>query len=318
MFADVGNPVSNYSEQFLQNPKYVKLEYDQILRFCQKHSNMARGVPNWSHHLKSKNIEENIKFYLIFNSINFNYFHNDSSSSNYQKCFTNNRLKGSGLLVYKLVQNWDLLKSWKSKKDLNFHLFTNGIFVDEVSIPLPDERIIALSKTFDFIFDIHRKYGSLENYFESMSNDALKLAMAINQITSWQDPFMKRSQLAVAQIYGKLQDTNSNPVDLATINKLTVFADYNLAKVVLAEKLAIPLNDLKTTLTEKHLIEPNSRMENELRSAIVVCGLIISQYLSKQLKRSVPCIEVDYLIWQIARGKKHSDIYRPRVITTHY
>lgn len=117
--------------------------------------------------------------------------------------------------------------------------------------------------------------------------DAGTLATAFP--SAFQDPYLKKAQLAVAAIAGLAQSQHPESSQSAD---LTAMADYQVPRVLRALEILHYSTGLAEKVTHHQLIESGSTEERAIRSATILAVEMISQ------RSGLPSVIIDNLLWQ--------------------
>lgn len=317
------NPARLLSQSLLKSFRHLKINSKRISRVVQllEAQDFKLDIPKWDYSPYSEIPDDEFaSFLLILNSINFSFFDPDNL-----KPFQDGEVKGSSLATQRLVGHWKKLRDFDFLRQIDVRFVENILFSAGTPISMLDTRTRILREVGHFLYGLEKEGTPLSVWIEGSSeNGPIDLVTRIPLVLpSWNDPFLKRAQLFVGMLYGRLREAEW--VDFDRVDQLTIFADYRVPQTLIAMGIIEPSRSVERTLKKRKLIPPGSRMEMELRAASIVA----SERLLRAMQRNghwgnVTPLEIDYLLWSLGRGKDMEGIFsRPMpnhhyTVTTHY
>lgn len=168
---------------------------------------------------------------------------------------------------------------------VNKNPFTNYShhYLDLESLPLGNERIKDMHEVI-IRFDPKEL---IENILD-LNKVTIHQALVLNkQFETFQDPYLKKAQLALSFIVGYLNKMGYN-IDQS---ELTIFADYQVPRVM--QKLGLLEYDatLRDVIENNGLILENSVTEKAIRAATILMGEKLSNFYN------VPAASIDKFLW---------------------
>jgi len=316
--------VRTLAETLLANPRYVAIDQDRADKVaCILRSGaFDLEIPKWDFapfYPQSEDFEEMCLFYLILNSINYCYFDQDG------KRFQDGKVHGSSLVSIRLTENWKELQdpTFLSRVDENYLL--SELFRAECPISLVKERTTALREVGEFL--TRNPDFTFRKLFQKHKENAYYVSQALpTHLPTWRDPFFKRAQLFVGMVYGRFQDEPDLPIDIESLEDLTVFADYRVPETLIRMGVIVPSAPLMTKIHRREFLGSGSRKELELRAATIVGADAIMNILNTLGDTHVNSLHVDYLLWSAGRKIKdapanlfvQNHIMHHQTLTTDY
>jgi len=304
--------VKKLSEVLLTSPRYVKFNETRVQEVAEILQSYDLEIPPWNfpgQYPQTDDFEELCLYYLIFNSINYCYFDQDG------KKFRRDDVSGSTLALACLLERWDEIKDPNFLANVDENYLLSELFAAESPISLVKERTNALREVGEFL------NSNLDFTFEKLFHRYRRNAYFVSQalpthLSTWRDPFFKRSQLFVGMVYGRFQDWEKIPIDSESLEDLTIFADYRVPQTLIAMGILVPSASLLSRLHRNQLLGSGSRKELELRAGSVWGGEVLGEQL-RELRNedNLNALHVDYLLWSAARKK---DKLPPNVFTQHW
>ncbi|MGC8533784.1 MAG: queuosine salvage family protein, partial [Candidatus Parvarchaeum sp.] len=130
--------------------------------------------------------------------------------------------------------------------------------------------------------------------------------------------FNKRAQLAVAMIYERFLSDNKRLLSKEDADEITVFADYELPKILHALGILTYSSNLEDKIQNNVLIERDSEQEVELRANTIYAAELIKGRINAKRtpENQVNALNIDYLLW--SEGRKIGDKKAHLTVTTNY
>lgn len=188
------------------------------------------------------------------------------------------------------------------------------IFFGQGQLPLLNQRLkhwYEISSILDRRFD-----NTVVNLVRQANNSAIKLVSLISShFPSFQDPFLKRAQLFVADTAAALDEKGLGY--FTNLDELTAFADYKIPWILMANRILRYNPKLIKKLKRYETLPEDSAEEIEIRAATVIAVDLISSELQQQgYIDAWPCW-VDHWLWDQSQNLKY-DIPYQRTLTTRY
>ena len=194
-------------------------------------------------------------------------------------------------------------------------LFKGG----EGTLPLMDRRIEILKEIGRVLmsdFD-----GRLENAVAAAGNNAVKHASFLadtfpsfgdqRELSGHQLPFLKRAQLAAGMLHARRVALGVQGMECS--DRLTVYADYMLPRVLRHEGVMIYSPPLAEKVDAREEIEARSQEETEIRVAVVGASCLLVDIVSTE--KPLDGLRLDFMLWR--RGFE-IDAPHHRTLTTDY
>ena len=188
-------------------------------------------------------------------------------------------------------------------------------------LPLMPARLEALHE----LGAAYKQLGGPLALFEAGGGSAAQLVQTLVRfLPSWEDSrvfqgqrlrFLKRAQLCVAMIYGRLG--GKSPAAFKDIDQLTAFADYRLPQILRHHGILKYTSDLAEKIDTGEVLVKGSEEEIELRCATIVAVEQIREQLQRQWP-GVTALQVDYLLWRTAIQQTTDMLPFHRCRTTDY
>ena len=296
--------VRTLSQTILANPRYLTIDQARASEVAHilKKADMKMEIPKWDFapfYPQYLDFEEMCQFYLTFNAINYCYFDQDG------KKYQDGDLSGSSLAALRLTEHWEEIRDplFLSKVDENYLLAE--LFRAENPISLVKERTEALREVGRFLNENQPPEtlnGLFLTMFRKYKSNAYYVSQALPEhLPSWRDPFFKRSQLFVGMVYGRFQDWEDLPIDVDSLEDLTVFADYRVPETLIRMGVIVPRAPLLTKLHRREFLGSGSMKELEIRAATIVGSDAIMDVLNTLNDIHLTPLHLDYLLWSAGR-----------------
>lgn len=239
--------VFNISEQFMEEPQWVRLDHDKIEKLSQKMTSVDRitfPLPD------IKNIYKAVLLELVEASINYCYWYAKSSIRPGNACST---------LMFNLVQ--EAFLDYKNRNEKSFDICISRLnrILSLNRFPLIEERINHLNQLRKhgeiFACIIANKPYNMNSYF----NELIQLFPGFAS-----DTFLKRASLFFIQLFRRFGWFEKD------LHFLHVPADYQIPKMLRHFKCIEYDIILKSMINENELIPKHSVMECEIRAATIL------------------------------------------------
>lgn len=327
------HPVAELSAKIMRSADSLSIDESRINEVAAILAKQDVDIPSWNFppYPTSGSVENLARYMLVLNAINYCYFHRDLNADGSEVRFSTGKDHGSTLAAKRLTEAFESITRSDYLVSLTTEKVEKDLFHADVPIPLAAERAHHLREVGSFLHNLENKGIGLIDFFNRHNNSAFHIAAAIeDHIIGYQDPFMKRSQLFVALLYGRLQSAPDCPIDQASLRQLTQFADYRLPQTKIAQGIIVPGEELAGILERKELMPEDSKLVSELRAATVHSGELLRAQINAQRGNlpEVNAVGLDYLDWKAPRdlrkGSADPQLFiqefgnYPRVITTAF
>jgi hypothetical protein len=322
------NPVLDSTRFLVENPHHVFIDSEALERYAKAIYGEDMKIPKWDEPVFIDGIDKTaIDFFMVGNSINF--FYNNPGARNKDdekyRCAPYNGIPWSGAFgmfaSLKRARNEGIpilegeYLADMSKED------ASDIFRGNIEIPMLDERVKILNDVGEVLCDFYDGHfhtlveesdhmifsDNLDGIAQRLVLDFKSFDDGVNYNGKWV-AFNKRAQLAPAMLYGKFE--NQNPFHVSDIESLTVFADYNLPKVLRDREVLVYGDRLSSIVDNRQFIDHGSVEELEIRaSTIHACDEIIKKVNEYRGGNPINALHLDYKLFNEGRnikdGKPH-------------
>lgn len=247
------------------NPEIVKINEEKISKLKLENFNLIDEGFNF---LKDRNIKDSIRYIIGLNSINYQFW--DIVDNQFVR-YENKGKTGALGMEEGFNQFFSYLE--KHNFDINY-IDKNLINQCFGNISNKEERIEILRESMENN-NFEKVFSSIINHI-NIENINVDLADNIAHIMhlSYDDPYLKKIQLALYQISHKCKE---HEIDVSC--EITVAADYQLPKVLEGMEVLSYSQELSEKIDNWEIIEENSSMEKALRAAtILACDEISEQH----------------------------------------
>lgn len=296
--------VRDLSEKLMSNAVYVHIDEMRVNKVARAMKDFEFVLPTWDFapfYPHSDNFEEMCKFYLVFNSINYCYF--NYGSDRFEDTDEQGKVtSGSNLVTLRLTKHWDELKDPMFLSNIDENYLLSELFAASRPISLVKERVKALREVGNFLNKNIEHEDLFFKLFSRYRQDAYVTSQALpTHLPTWSDPFYKRAQLFVSQVYGRFQDWDGLPIKEESIINLTAFADYRLPQTLIGMGIIKASGRLLSRLAKNKEIESGSCKELELRAATIVASDLLVDALNKERGGNLTALHIDYMLWSCGR-----------------
>lgn len=247
------------------DPEIVKINEEKIATLNLENFNLIDKGFNF---LKDRNIKDSIRYIIGLNSINYQFW--DIVDNQFVR-YENKGKTGALGMEEGFNQFFSYLE--KHNFDINY-IDQNLINQCFGNISNKEERIEILRESMENN-NFEKVFSSIINHI-NIENINVDLADNIAHIMhlSYDDPYLKKIQLALYQISHKCKEYE---MDVGC--EITVAADYQLPKVLEGMEVLSYSQELSEKIDKCEIIEENSPMEKALRAAtILACDEISEQH----------------------------------------
>lgn len=242
--------------------------------------------------LKGKDTKESVRFLISLNSINYQFWDiEDGQFIRYQ-----NKGKVGALGSF---EGFLSLYEFLEKNSFNTNLINQEIISEHFgNIPDKNRRITILKEAFD-TKKFEEVFSTIEQHIKK-ENINVSLAEKIAKIlpTSYEDPYLKKIQLALYEIAQVYMDKG-----IETQCDITVAADYQIPKVLEGMGILKYSQELSKKIDSFELIEKNSKEEKALRAATIIA----CENISEAHNISIPAL--DRLLWLARNNFKDKNFH---------
>ena len=309
----------------------VRINYDKVREVSQRYSKEDLQLPAWDAPVFPEKLnDETIDFILLGNSINFA-FNDFKTGEKYIHEYKGVPFKGAygmwaalkGALDEGLpILDADYLENLSGPE-------TKKIFDGANRIPMLNERVGILNEVGRVLNNKYEGhfYNLVERADERLFNDGKGLVeLLVEDFPSFRDDaiyhgkrisFAKRAQLGSAMVYEKFLPGGSRLFDEKDVERLTVFADYELPKALRSMGIFEYDAPLADRIDNEKLIGAGSNEEVELRACtIAVADEIVKEINDIKGSNAVNALHIDYRLW--LDGRNYKDAKAHMAITTAY
>ena len=188
-------------------------------------------------------------------------------------------------------------------------------------IPLLKERVTILRELGDRMVSVYQ--GRAANLIEDAGGSAIRLTeLLVDGFPSFRDEawyegekiaFYKRAQILASDLCASFRGKSFGA--LKEMEKLTAFADYKVPQILRDEGVLDYSEALARIVDSKEWICAGSVHEVEIRAGMIVAVELLRAALLR-LGRALLSIEIDWLLWNMAQGRKMAPHHR--TLTTFY
>lgn len=317
------NPVLDSTRFLVENPEHVFINEEKLLATAEQFASQGMSMPSWDMPiLPDKSDPDVIDFFMTASSINFHYPPDPVTGEKYTVTYKGVPWSGAfgmeASIKRALDSGIDFLDSdYLERLSLRK---AGQIFRGNTVIPMLAERVLILNDVGEVLNEYYG--GSFKNLFKEcdyrlFNDDENGIVQRISgeflgftdcvQLGSRKVIFNKKAQMAPSLVYGKMGD--SIPIRKQDIDNLTVYADYQLPKV-LRDIGVIEYEDSLSYLVDSGFeIHEGSWKELEIRASTIHAA----DRLMKQVNRINPeaganAMTIDYKLWgmrNLPGGKPH-------------
>lgn len=321
------NKVLETTRILLQDPKYVTIDESAIEKLGKKFSDEELKIPTWDLPVMLEGkTKEVIDFFLLGDSINFAYI-DPSTKVKYATNYNGIEWRGA-------MGMWASLKKAHENKipilegeylaRITMEEMQN-IFTGNIQMPMLKERTAIFQEVGEILL---KKYGGHFHNLIADSNNRLfnngkgMVEKLFKDFPSFDDSvnydgqlirFDKRAQLGPATLYGRFK--NQGLFQVSDIEELTIFADYEIPKVLRHFGALVYENSLASRIDSQEPILKNSKEELEIRASTIHASMKLMDKINEYRKKSdekVNALHLDYRLWSESRNIKTP----PHITTT--
>lgn len=312
------NKVLETTKKIIENPKYVKIDYDKINELSEEISKEKLEIPSWRAPVfLEENNKDTIQSFFLGNSINFAFSDLDSPEhTKYETIYNGKSWRGSfgmwACLKRSLEEGIPILDAEYlqnvPEKDME-HIFRGNI-----KLPLFNERVGIFREMGEVL---NKKYGgSFYNLTQSSGNRLFNngnglIERLIRDFPSFDDSdifngeivrFDKRAQLAPGMLYGRFR--NQGIFKVSDVHNIAGFADYVLPKAFRDMDVISYESSLANKVDNQELIEAGSQEELEIRASTIHVMKAFQDNINNYRKHNpVNVLHLDYKFWSKSKNK---------------
>ncbi len=330
------NPVKQSLVYVISDSRYVHVDDNALNAYVESLGDKALGLPDWKLPVfLEETTDRTMDYFFLGNSINFAF--NDETGAKYKFSYKNKDWEGS-------FGMWAALKAAIEEGKINLDgeiIKVNGKPLSAIqasdldSILQKDSKIPMFRERLEILREVGRglesRYGGHISSLFSAGGELFGsngiISRIINDFPSFNDSsrykgheviFNKRAQLAVAMIYERFLSDNKRLLSKEDADEITVFADYELPKILHALGILTYDSNLENKIQNNVLIERDSEQEVELRANTIYAAELIKDGINSKrtLENRVNALNIDYLLW--SEGRKMRDKKAHFTITTNY
>lgn len=324
------NSVLSTTKYVIDNSSQTRINQDAILKFCEGFDvkNNRHWLEDAPFDISDLEIENRLKFILLFNSLSFSYWAEPVWSTETQ-CwyeptwkinFQQRKHNGSWGLISDLVKsllNGRLKLDCREWSSMSLENLASILNEDGLVIPLLKNRLKNVREIGNVLL---KKFdGKVLNLVKAASGDAVKLLdLVIGNFPSFADSsfykgkeifFWKRAQVFVSDVCDNFNLKNSD--------QLTACADYKIPMILRRFGILKYSKELSEKIDQKVLLSKDSEEEIEIRAATIWAV----ELMRKELMRNIPnikSIEINNHLWLLGQTKNPDDKPYHRTRTTAY
>lgn len=290
------NPARIFAEQTAKVAKFAFADPDRathVAKILAEANYEALRVPTWDYPPypdRKMPMTEAIRFLLVVDALNYRYVTDDGLAE-----FAGDGLKGAGLLVQRVLENWDVLSNPMTLARLTVE-DVERIF--KADVPLPDLEARKRHLNEVGVYLLQTPDCGHESWLQKHKTPvglAMHLARAI---PGFREPFLKRAQLFVGMVIGRFRNAPGFPAAFTHAGELTVYADYVLPSILYRMGIVRYTPELEAKIRRGVALEANSREEMEIRAATIVGADALDRALkATNAFPDVSVLGLDFALW---------------------
>lgn len=286
----------------VDNSKHVLINTSNLKKVVPllKNQNKVPWLNNDYLDIDNCTVEEQIRFMLLSESLNFCYWGNPKWKIEYKGKW----YSGSYGLFYglaKAAQNGYNILNLEYLENITFDEL-DSILTGTTEIPLLKERYHIIKQLVKEIKNIDSVY----NLFLQATSDKELLAIIVDNFQNFRDIsvyndkpvyFFKRATLLVEDLYQNIPEIRAN---IKSNNGLYGCADYKIPQVLRELGILEYSDKLKKIIDNEKTLEHDSNMEIEIRANMLYAIELIKEELNKN-GISMNSIEIDNALWLLSK-----------------
>lgn len=324
------NPVLDSVKPVAKRSAFVSIDLEKLKEVARKYAGEELIVPDWKAPVfPSNNNRDTIAFFLLGNSINFAYS-DFKTGVKYETEYQGMPWKGAFGMWAALKRGIDggvPLLDGKYLAGIS-EAQMKSLFEGNIVIPMLPERL-EIFREVGRVLNAH--YGShFAGVVEKSGNrlfDGGKgtVERLVYHFPSFGDRwqygnllaiFNKRAQLAAGMVQGRFLGDGIELFPRSEVDMLTVFADYELPKILNAMGILRYTNTLSNAINEGKMIERGSFVEIEIRANTIVAAQLLQDEINSVRDEKVNALNIDFKLW--SEGKNFKDAKHHLTETTAY
>ncbi len=343
------NPVLTSTKGLVDDPQFLTINYDQLDKLAEVYASSEMEIPKWDASAfllpEEASPEEIVDFFVVGNAINFCFTDLTNSDEDVKYMF---QQEGVPFPWSGAFGMWAALKeTYNVSKERNLYPFDgrvlanlNTIVAGElfeglgIEIPLLKERVGNLNALGEALLE---NYGGRAYYLVENSRGFLlgegglvdtlvtKTNGAYADFDLKTNPdglayFNKRAQLCAAMLIGRFGNLGVTDLQDEEVDKLTVFPDYQLPRVLRHEGCLEYGPELTRLVDNRQIIEQGSLQELEIRAATVHAADYLKNRINERRADKINALHLDYKLFMTTRDKDFKATAKPhhRVVTVAY
>lgn len=306
--------VRHYARSTMQKAQFVTIDVMAINQFINQHHWLKPIWPKDRHYIDGP--ERTITARFLEAAINFCFWGGPAVQP--WSYFNNGQWVGGYFGLVTALQNFfDKFPMFLDRTDsltqLDLQDFRE-IFRGQDQLPLLNQRLKHWREV-SLILDQRFDNSVVKLVSQSDSSASELVSLISNNFSSFQDPFLKRAQLFVADVAGVLGGKGLGY--FSDLHELTAFADYKIPWILMANGILRYKPALIEKLKRHEMLPEDCTEETEIRAATIVAVDLISGELRHHgYIDAWPCW-VDHWLWNQGQTLKHTIPYH-RTLTTRY
>ncbi len=333
----MNNPVKHSFMSVIDDSKHVKIDKIALSAYVDSLGDKAFSLPDWKLPVFLEGDDDKtIDYFFLGNAINFA-FNDFETGVKYKFHYKDTDWMGA-------FGMWAALKAAVEDRRLSLDgdcIRVNGKPLSQIEpsdldgILQKDSKIPMFNERVEILREIGKGlelfYGGHASNLISAGRELFGPSGVITRITadfpSFKDisryggndiVFNKRAQLAIVMIYERFLADGQKLFSDRDMNEITVFADYELPKILHALGILTYDSDLENRIQSGMLIERDSEEEVELRANTIYAVELLKTMINAKRApdKAVNALNIDYLLW--SEGRKMKDKKAHMTKTTNY
>lgn len=324
------NPVLESVMPVVRKSTHVSIDWTKLKEVARRYAGEELTVPDWKAPVfPAETNRDTIAFFLLGNSINFA-FSDFRTGIKYETEYAGIPFRGAFGMWAALKRGIDegvpLLDGRYLARISEPKL--KAILEGNILIPMFEERLRILREAGEVL---NQKYNShFARVVQYSGNRAFDngwgvVERLVADFPSFVDQsyygnnfviFNKRAQLAVGMIQGRFLSEGVELFPSSDIDSLTVFADYELPRILNAMGVLKYTEALSSRINEGRTIGKGSQEEIEIRANTVFAATLLQDKINGIRIEDVNALNIDYKLW--SEGKNFKDSKHHLTETTAY
>ena len=313
------------SRKVAEKSRYVRIDGEALVRFCQEMLSKGLAVPPWEdrYHFRGGD-EETIVYFLVLDSLNFCFW---PAAEKEKWAIPHESGWVSGYYALAL----SLKKALESGMPLIDPEFVVSLSLERLKEILGGRGKLQLLKPrLEILHELgkvllERFDGKAFKLVRAAHGSAVALArLMAESLASFRDVaeyrgervyFYKRAQIFAADLYGSFKGESWG--GFGDMEELTAFADYKLPQVLRKVGILHYEKPLADRVDQEILLDAGGAEEVEIRANTIVAVERIRQELAK-LGASVRAFEIDWILWNLGQEEAFKERPYHRTVTIFY